>query len=144
MDTDVLSAVVHPWHVDIFRHMNVRWYAHFFDDASFQFWSKAGLDLQKMEIAYRVHVVTVSAQTEFRQELVAGDCLNIKVTSVGLGNKSVKLAYEMRTARTGEVHAIYRAVDVVVDATTHTSTEIPAAMRNKLSKFELVSSQACA
>lgn len=35
---EVLRGVVHPWYCDSFRHMNVRWYSLFINDAAFQIW----------------------------------------------------------------------------------------------------------
>ena len=32
---EIYRAVVFPWHCDHIGHMNVRWYAHHFDDAGF-------------------------------------------------------------------------------------------------------------
>ena len=32
-------AVIHPWYCDHLGHMNVRFYAHFFDDAGFHIWN---------------------------------------------------------------------------------------------------------
>jgi hypothetical protein len=65
---ELLRGVVHPWHHDIFGHMNVRHYAPFFDDASFHFYSRLGLNLDEMmDGAWRPH-----GQRQGRDELRPG------------------------------------------------------------------------
>ena len=39
---ETYRGVVFPWHCDQFGHMNVRWYAHIFDDAAFHIWPLLG------------------------------------------------------------------------------------------------------
>ena len=42
-------SLVFPWHCDQFGHMNVRWYAHFFDDATFHMWPMSALRYQRFD-----------------------------------------------------------------------------------------------
>ncbi len=39
---EIYRSVVFPWNCDQYGHMNVRWYAHHFDDAGFGLWSVIG------------------------------------------------------------------------------------------------------
>ncbi|EAU41856.1 hypothetical protein FP2506_15524 [Fulvimarina pelagi HTCC2506] len=132
---DLGGSVVHPWHLDQFGHMNVRWYAPVFDDASFLFWEKAGLSMRALTETHGVHTVTLKAETEFQQELLAGDCTWIKGKIARIGGKSVTLELTLGTYRTGEVHAIYRTVEVFVEARSHRSCAIPGAVREKLDRY---------
>ena len=45
---ETYRGVVLPWHCDQFGHMNVRWYAHFFDDAGFHVWARNGIGHKQM------------------------------------------------------------------------------------------------
>lgn len=123
--------VVHPWYVDQFGHMNVRWYAHAFDDASFLLWEQLGLSLTSMTEAHGVHTVTMSAKTEFTAELKAGDCVQSVGTVARIGTKSITLSLKL-VGFDGTVHATYETVEVFVDAKTHKSIEMPAEVRQKL------------
>ncbi|MEN3794399.1 thioesterase family protein [Fulvimarina sp. MAC3] len=132
---DLGGFVVHPWHLDQFGHMNVRWYAPVFDDASFLFWEKAGLSMRAMTEIHGVHTVTLKAETEFKRELLAGDCTFIGGRVTRVGGKSVTLEMTLHTYRTGEVHAIYRTVEVFVEAGSHASCAIPDAVRETLEGY---------
>lgn len=131
-ECDVGSAVIHPWHLDQFGHMNVRWYAHFFDDASFQFLEKLGLSMTADQSA---HCVTARATTEFKSEILAGACLKILGSIGRIGRKSLTLHYRMVGASDGRDFATCETVEVFVDAATHQSTEIPETLRQSLEQL---------
>jgi acyl-CoA thioester hydrolase len=123
---NLTGGVVHPWHIDQFGHMNVRWYAPVFDDASFLFWNCLGLDVGAMTERHGVYTVTAQATTQFRQELTTGTCYHVSAEVIKIGTKSVTLAFRL-TSEGGRVeHAVYETVEVFVDAGTHRSTTIPA------------------
>lgn len=122
-------GVVHPWHHDIFGHMNVRHYAPFFDDASFHFYAAMGLSLETMLAEYGVHVVTARAETNFVRELKAGDLFLIDGAIVRLGGRSVTALLRMRHALTGEVHATCAITEVFFDPATRRSAPMPEAVR---------------
>lgn len=50
---EVYRGVVFPWQCDHFGHMNVRWYAHHFDDGGFHLWTMAGVG--QKDIAKSIH-----------------------------------------------------------------------------------------
>jgi acyl-CoA thioester hydrolase len=129
---ELLRAVVHPWHLDHFGHMNVRHYAPFFDDAAYHIWTRAGLPYSTMLAAHGVHCVTAQATTRFAKELVAGDLIVVQGALARLGNKSVTFALEMRHADTGELHASQEIVEVFFDPEARGSTTMPASVRSRL------------
>ena len=132
---EVLRGVIHPWHHDHFGHMNVRHYAPFFDDASYQMWTRIGLPFSEMMADHGIHVVTASATTTFRKELVAGDLIVIDGTVARIGTKSVSFRLEMRHADTDELHATYELTEVFFDPRTRRSAEVPEAIRAKLERL---------
>ncbi|MCC6001819.1 MAG: acyl-CoA thioesterase [Pararhodobacter sp.] len=125
-------GVVHPWHHDIYGHMNVRHYAPFFDDASFHLYAALGLSLDGMLHDHGVHMVSARAETNFIQELKAGDCFAIDGAVLRLGNRSATFQLRMIHSDTGALHATYDLTDVIFDPKTRKSAPMPEAMRTAL------------
>jgi acyl-CoA thioesterase FadM len=122
---EVLSGVVHPWHVDTLGHMNARWYAHLLDDASFQFWARLGLAQQQIRADYGVATVTASTKVDFLREMRAGDCYVVSGGATRVGGKSVTLEFSVMVLATGAEHARFTTVEVFVDDETHQSVTVP-------------------
>ena len=132
---ELLRGVVQPWHHDQFGHMNVRWYAHFFDDAAYHVWPVFGISLQRLQREYGVHTVTARATTNFIKELSAGDLVRIEGGVTRLGSRSVAFELRMLHVDGGELHATYDMVEVFFDPTTRKATAMPEAVRQTLSAF---------
>jgi acyl-CoA thioester hydrolase len=129
---EILRGVIHPWYCDAFGHMNVRWYSHFFDDASFHLWSLYWGSHQKMQDELGVHTVTASATIQFEQELVAGDLIIVDSLLTRIGGKSCTFMERMLHVDTMQVHATYETVEVFFDPDTRKSTEMPPVIRAAL------------
>ena len=129
---ELLRGVVHPWHHDIFGHMNVRHYAPFFDDAVFHMWTRLGLAYSEIIPQHGVHTVTAQATTQFVKELTAGDLIVIDGVVSRVGSKSVTFHLRMLHADTGALHATYDQVDVFFDPQTRASAAMPDGVREKL------------
>lgn len=128
-------GVVHPWHHDIFGHMNVRHYAPVFDDASFHLYAVLGLSLEAMLRDHGVHVVTARAETNFIRELKAGDLFVIDGAVKRLGARSVTVHLRMLHAQTGALHATYDITEVFFDPATRKSAPMPEAVREVYARF---------
>lgn len=129
---EILRGVVHPWYCDAFGHMNVRWYAHFFDDAAFHLWPLYWGSHNKMKKEWGVHTVTVSATVQFHRELLAGDLILVDSLLTRVGGKSCTFSERMLNVDTMEVHASYETVEVFFNPETRKSAEMPAAIRAAL------------
>ncbi len=125
----VFRGVVHPWHHDIFGHMNVRHYAPFFDDASFHFYAVIGLNIERVLNEHGVHVVTARSETNFLRELKAGDLFVIDAAVKKIGNRSVTVELRMLHAETGNVHATCTITEVFFDPKTRRSAPMPEPVR---------------
>ena len=123
------QTLVHTWHCDHYGHMNVRYYAHIFDDAGFVLWTRSGVTRQDMAT---VHTVVARTETDLVRELVAGQPIRVRSRWVALGTKSVTYAQELLDAESGEVHARQRVVEVFFDPQTRASRPIPEDIRRKL------------
>ena len=126
------SWVVQRWHLDQFGHMNVRWYAHLFDDAIWMLWGAMGLDQNALQRAHGCHTVTAVSETTFRRECVDGDLIRVDGAVTRVGTRSVAFLLAARTPRTGEVHATCRVVEVFVSPGDHAPVPIPDALRGRL------------
>lgn len=129
---ELLRGVVHPWHHDIFGHLNVRHYAAFFDDASFFLYTALGVPISSLLAEHRVHVVSAKAETNFVRELKAGDCFVIDGAVRRLGTRSITFHLRMIHAETGALHATYDLTEVFFDPNTRASAPMPDAVRQRL------------
>lgn len=125
------SGVCFPWHCDQWGHMNVRWYAHLFDDAIFHIWSRVGTGWGRME-ELGVHTVTGSTVTHFRKEVTAADLYRVDGGVARVGNRSVTFRQRMSHVETGDVLAFQDVVEVFFDPKTRRSAPIPGEVRSLL------------
>ena len=128
------TAVVQSWHLDQFGHMNVRWYAHHFDDAVWLAWAALGLDQQRLKTEHGCHTVTAASETSFKRECLDGDLFRIGFRLGSIGTKSVAFDLIATTHRTGGIHATCRAVEVFVQPSDHSAIAIPAPVREMLER----------
>ncbi|MGB0748188.1 MAG: acyl-CoA thioesterase [Magnetospiraceae bacterium] len=131
----LMRGVVHPWHHDHYGHMNVRWYAHFFDDAAYHLWPVFGINLIDLRRDHGLHTVTAKATTNFILELSAGSLIVVDGAVSRLGSKSVTFEMRMINLETDETHATYDVVEVMFDPETRASAPIPEPLKATLSKF---------
>lgn len=124
-------GVCFPWHCDQYGHMNVRWYAHFLDDAIFHIWSKLGTGWKEME-EHGVHTVTASTTTHFRKEIKSADLFVVESGVARCGSKSVTFRQHIKNVETGETHGFQDVVEVFFDPNTRKSTAMPAPVRAAL------------
>lgn len=125
---ETARMVVFPAHCDHLGHMNVRWYAHVFDDGSFHIWPEIGITRQLME---KVGAVTVVARTEtdFRREVRAGAMVKVETAFLSLGSKSAVHRQRLVDVETGVIHATQKVIEVCFDTKTRKSTAMPAPFR---------------
>lgn len=126
---ETFRATVFPWHCDQFGHMNARWYAAFFDDASFHLYQRAGLSYPRMHETGPIVPVVAEITITYVHELVAGDLFVIRSGFTRIGNKSIQRIARMYNADTDTLCAIERGRDVFFDETTRLSTPMPESFR---------------
>ncbi len=122
---ELYRACASPGICDQYGHMNVRWYAHFLDDAIFHIWSKFGTGWKEME-AHGVHTVTASTTTHFRKEIKSADLFVVESGVARCGSKSVTFRQHFKSVETGETHGYQDVVEVFFDPKTRKSTAMPA------------------
>lgn len=124
-------AVVFPAHCDHIGHMNVRWYAHAFDTASFHAWARIGVTFEAM---HREGAVTVVARTatDYLREVRAGTLIVVESAFTRLGTKSATYRQRLTDAEAGTLHAVQEVVEVFFDPETRRSTAMPSNFREKI------------
>jgi acyl-CoA thioester hydrolase len=130
---EISRNMVFPWHCDHYGHMNVRWYTHFFDDASFLIWSTIGFNMRDV-LATGIHTVIARSTTEYHREVRAGDPVLILGGFTRIGTKSLTLCTRMLDANTRELRATNEYVVVFFNAQTRRSAEIPGDVRHAASQ----------
>ncbi len=130
---EISRNMVFPWHCDHYGHMNVRWYTHFFDDASFLIWSTVGLNMREIQ-ATGVHSVIARTTTEYHHEVRAGDPVLIVGGFSRIGKKSLNVYTRMLDANTRELRASNEYVIVFFNAESRRSAEIPEDVRRAVSE----------
>lgn len=125
---ETFRGVVHPWFCDQFKHMNVRYYLHHFDDAAFHIWACMGHSLGKMEAA-GIHTVVANAKIDYLQELTQGELFYIKSAFVRVGSKSCTYFQKMYHADSHELHATHEGVEVFFDPKTRKAAPMPDDIR---------------
>lgn len=122
-------GVVVPWKCDHFGHMNVRFYADAFDDASFHIWSVIGIPIGEIEEKHGLIGVVASLKIDFMQEMKVGQLYVIESAITRVGTKSFTYTERMRDTHTGAVHASADLVEVFFDNQTRKAAPIPDDVR---------------
>ena len=124
-------GIVLPKHCDHYGHLNVRYYAHFFDDGGFQMWGHAGIkhsDLTKGGMG----AVVANISIDFINEITAGQPLVIRGAWTRVGTKSLTHEQRLYNADTGIHCASQTAVEVIFDMQNRQSAPMPDEIREKI------------
>ncbi len=108
--------------------MNVRYYAHIFDDAGFHFWTGIHGAKAVME-KHGIGVVVARTTNDFLHEARAGELVVVKSGLTRLGTKSLTYTQRLTNAETDELLATQDAVEVIFDPKARKATEMPDELR---------------
>ena len=122
-------GVAHPWMCDVMGHMNVRYYAAMFDDASFHLLGHvAGVEgLKDTSRGW----ADVRSEVEYKHETKAGELITIHSRVVKTGRTSITFEQVMSGTLDGVIHAVNRTVSVRFDLTARAAVELGEAMRSR-------------
>lgn len=127
----VHQAVAHPWQCDVMGHMTTRFYMAIFDDASYHFlfhlfgWNGARDEQQ------RLGWVDVKHTVEYKNEVEAGDLLEVRASLLKLGGKSMTMRYEMFAIGHDVCAATLESVVVLFDLNERRAVSIPETLRTQ-------------
>ena len=121
-------GTVYSWHCDHLGHMNNMWYAAKFDEASWNLVTQIGFTPSHLRQA-NCGLATVEQVTTFKQELLAGDCLEVWTELVEIRERVVRLRHAMHNVETGDLCATCAITAVHIDLAQRRSTPIPELQR---------------
>lgn len=130
----VNKGVAHPWQCDIMGHMTTRFYMAMFDDASYHFlhhlfdWNGAKNDTGELGWVDVRHTIN------YKDEVNAGDLLEVRAELTKVGGKSMSVSYEMINLGNGDVAATLEGVIVLFDLKKRGAVTIPDDLRDKADK----------
>ena len=113
-------GTVYTWHCDHLGHMNNMWYAGKFDEGSWNMLVQIGMTPSLRE-ANR-GLATVEQITTFKQELVAGDSVEVRSQVVEVRERVMRMLHTMHKVETGEVCATCAITAVHMDLSSRKAT----------------------
>lgn len=131
----VYKGIAQPWECDSLGHLTTRFYTAMFDDASYHFlfelfgWSGAS------DSAGQRAFVDVRHEVDFRDEVKAGELLEIQARLERVGTKSMVARYDMIKRGNGGIAASLRATYVLFDLQTRRGLTLDDTLRSQASKF---------
>lgn len=114
-----MLAVCHPWQCDIMGHLNTRFYAALFDDASLQFLGMLAPDGDR-----HLGWADVKIDTTFKKEVHAGTLLSVDTQLVRLGRSSITYQHTIRSRTSDDILAEAIVTSVRFDLDQRQSVEI--------------------
>ena len=115
-------------HCDHIGHMNIVSYGAKFDEANWVFFCEIGLTPSYLR-SQRYGMAGVQQNITYRQELFAGDVIEIRTHMLEVADKRIRFQHVMRNVEKGEVAAICEITAVHLDKQNHKSSDFPPAIR---------------
>ena len=112
---------------DSFGHVNNAVYLTYLEQARFAYWQR----LSGQSGAAR-NIILARAECDYRKPATVGDRLVVRLRVTTIGNSSFTLEYEVVNAKTRDVVAEARTVQVTYDYAAGRSVPIPDDMRARL------------
>ena len=134
MHTITYKGVVYPWECDQMGHMNVMWYTGKFDQGTWNLLAELGITRTYIEDQH-CGMAAVQQNTSYKQELLAGDVVEVRSEILEVREKVIRFQHEMRNVRTGQVAAVTELTGVHMDRRTRKSCPLPASIRAAAEAF---------
>tara|TARA_R110000803_G_scaffold115713_2_gene184215 strand:- start:1624 stop:2043 length:420 start_codon:yes stop_codon:yes gene_type:complete len=129
----VYKGVAHPWLCDVMGHMTTRHYVAMFDDASYHLLSE--VFGWAPGTAGGPGWADVKHTIEYKDEVAAGDLLEVRGSLTKIGGKSITVTYDMHNLTKGGPAATLESISVYFDLTTRQAIAIPDALRTRAQAF---------
>ena len=113
---------------DHIGHMNIVAYGAKFDEANWVFFCEVGLTPSYLRSESH-GMAGVQQNISYRNELFAGDVIEIRSGVLEIVEKRLRVRHEMRNLETGEVAATCEITAVHLDKQAHRSCAFPASVR---------------
>lgn len=123
-------GAVYATHCDHMGHMNVAAYGAKFDEAIWVLFCEIGLTPSYLRSAHG-GMAGVQQNISYRQELFAGDVIEIRTHMLEVTDKRVRFRHDMHNIETGAIAAVAELTAVHLDKQAHKSSLLPPAVRQK-------------
>jgi acyl-CoA thioester hydrolase len=120
----VLEAAVEPRFIDSMGHMNVSWYVHLFDRATWAFFATVGIDAAYRERA-NAGMFAVEQHIRYLSELREGEPLAVHARLIALSAKSLRLRLAMIDTSRRQLSAAAEVVGVHIDMGSRRASPFP-------------------
>ena len=111
-------GTVYPWQCDHVGHMNIMWYVGKFDEANWNLFARVGITPTYLRTSGR-GMAGVQQNITYRQELFAGDVVEVASRLLEVREKVIRFEHEMRNGETGAVAAVCEITAVHLDRGQH-------------------------
>ena len=122
------KGAVYPWHCDHMGHMNVMWYVAKFDEANWNLFNHLGITADYLKTRKRA-MAGVQQNISYRQELVAGDVVEVRSRILEVRDKALRVEHEMRHVNRDSAAAVMDLTAVHLDAATRKTCPFPVEIR---------------
>ncbi len=116
------KGTVYPWHCDHMGHMNVKYYAEKFDEATWHFFSNISITPEYIKKNKR-GMVAVEQKTKYKNEVMPGDCIVISSEIVEMNHKTIRFKHTMKDVNTEKILAETEFLGVHLDLEKRKSCE---------------------
>ncbi len=129
---DLTRGIALPRYCDHYGHMNVRYYAQFFDDAGWHILNLAGIAFEDIQDR-GLGTVVANVSIDFHHELARGKLFVIRGGYTRVGTKSFHHELRLYEADTMTHCATQTSVEVFFDTKARKAVEIPDDLKEKMS-----------
>jgi acyl-CoA thioester hydrolase len=131
MELVTYKGCVYPWQCDHVGHMNTMWYAGKFDEATWNLLAALGITPSYLREHHR-GMVAVQQNINYKQELLAGDIVEVRSRVLEVREKVVRFVHEMRNGETDGVCAISELTGVHTNRQTRKSCPFEPGFMQKI------------
>jgi acyl-CoA thioester hydrolase len=128
------QATVLETYLDKMGHMNVMWYTHLFDRATWRFFANTGMDLAYYE-REKAGAFALEQHTRYLAELRQGQAVTLRTRALDRTAKRFHFLHFMIRDEDGILAATSEIVGIHVDALTRRSSPLPQAIATALDKM---------
>lgn len=129
-------GTVYPWQCDQVGHMNVASYVAKFDEATWQFFARIGMDGAYFRNR-KGGMGAVEQRIIYSRELYPGDCVQVSTRVVEVRPRVITFEHEMTESLTGLTAAVCTITAVHIDPTKRRASPLPDhVFRRASTRFE--------
>jgi acyl-CoA thioester hydrolase len=114
--------------VDVLGHVNNAVYFTYMESARTEFW----LHVFGGQSLHDLNFIVVHAECDFKKPAHFGDEIEVSIHTSSIGNSSFVWDYEMKNAKSGELFASGKTIQVFYDHKALKSSVVPPEVREKL------------